>query len=427
MIKSDQLKAALSILRERIANAKKRATHKGFIDYKGCLSVCHEFIAILEEAGQAAEQGNCIYAYSAASLVLVNCARLIGSADDSAGGINDTQRDVINVLKKACTGVEYGSPDAEYIYGQALKDSQNKAFERCDEFSYVLLLPIAALATAKNVHKLYNVLDILSERLRKKEYTSWHLEQDRLVRLSAITATEGEEAAEQYIAANLEFDEIRRIAIRQAVDNGGYDLAEKLCIEKITSTSYGYHWTRKWYSLLFDVYVKCGDPDKQAELAEDLLLHHHDDHYYPILKALLLEKGVWNTRFSSILDRLSQSLPYNSYMYILSQENERTRLLEELKMHPASVFHYGAQLSEHFPSVIYSLCLDEIRKQAAEANNRALYKHICGNIRKLAKYGGKAEADDVIAELKSKYPRRPAMLEELDLLAKRLAKKRRAP
>lgn len=425
MIKPDQLKTSLSIVRERIAIAKRQATHRGFIDYKGCLSVCHEFISILDDAGQAAASGDWIYAYSVAALVLVNCARLVGSADDSAGGINDTRRDVIKVLETTCAGVAYGSTDAEFIFLQALKDSQNKAFDSCDEFAYDLLLPTASLATTNNVKKLYDVLDIFAARLIRQEYSSWYHEQDRLIRLSAITAVEGCQAAEQYIAGNLEYDGIRRIAIRHAVENGDFDLAEKLCIDKIATITYGYHWTRAWYNLLFDVYVKCGNKEKQAALAEDLLYNQHDDHYYAILKALLMEKGIWNSRYSSILDRLSQCLPYNSYMYILSQENERVKLLGELKLHPASIFTYGSQLSEHYPADVYSICLDEIRKQAAEANNRVLYKHICSSIKLLVEFGARSEADVVINELKSSYPRRPAMLEELDILAMKLAKQRK--
>ena len=94
-------------------------------------------------------------------------------------------------------------------------------------------------------------------------------------------------------------------------------------------------------------------------------------------------------------------------------------------MHPALVFNYGAQLSEHYPSDVYSICMSEIRKQATEANNRDLYKHVCSNIKLLVEFGGKSEADDIITEFKSRYPRRPAMLEELDRLAMKLAKQRK--
>ena len=69
----------------------------------------------------------------------------------------------------------------------------------------------------------------------------------------------------------------------------------------------------------------------------------------------------------------------------------------------------------------YILCLDEIRKQAAEADNRVKYKKVCGVIKKLSGFGGAVEAENVIVELKTQYPRRPAMIEELSALAVRLA------
>ena len=103
-IKSEEFKTAMSAVRERVAVAKRRGTRSGFIDYHGCISVCNELIAILEDSRKASERGNCEYAYSVAALILVNCAKLASSADDSAGGITDTRGYVEDVLKKACSG-----------------------------------------------------------------------------------------------------------------------------------------------------------------------------------------------------------------------------------------------------------------------------------------------------------------------------------
>ncbi|BBB93377.1 MAG TPA: hypothetical protein PKA28_17945 [Methylomusa anaerophila] len=423
-IKSEEFKTAMSAVRERIAAAKRRGTHSGFIDYHGCTSVCNELIAILEDAGKAAERGDCAYAYSVAALVLVNCAKLAGSADDSAGGITDTRSYVEGVLKKACSGVERGSAEAEFIFLQSLKDSRNKAFDGWDEFAYDLLLPTAELATAKNVNKLYAVLDEFDAKLSQKEYSSWHQESDCLVRLTAITAIDGEQAAEKFVSDNIQYDGIRRIAICNALDKSDFHRAERLCRDKINSTDRAYHWTREWYDILFEVYSKSGDKERRAELAEDLLLGKHDTKYYTILKQLLSEKGVWTTEYPSILAKLAQNLPYNMYMGILSKEGETRRLLEQLIIHPSEIFTYGKQLSTDFPAETYDLCLNEIRKQAAEADNRIKYKQVCGNIKKLFDYGGNNEVSRIIEELKAKYPRRPAMIEELDGSAVRLAKKR---
>lgn len=112
-------------------------------------------------------------------------------------------------------------------------------------------------------------------------------------------------------------------------------------------------------------------------------------------------------------------------MGILSKEGETRRLLEQLVAHPSVVFTYGKQLSADFPTETFAICLDEIRKQAAEADNRIKYRQVCGNIKKLFDFGGNNEVNRIIEELKAKYPRRPAMIEEMEALAVRLAKKKK--
>lgn len=343
--KSEEFNTAMSAVRERIAAAKRRGTHRGFIDYHGCISVCNELITILEDAGKAAERGDCEYAYSVAALILVNCAKLAGSADDSAGGITDMRGYVEAVLGKACSGVERGSAAAEFIFLQSLKDSRNKAFDGWDEFAYDLLLATAGLATVKNVDRLYAVLDEFDAKLSRKEYSSWHLESDCLVRLAAIAAIGGEQAAEKFVSDNIQYDGIRRIAICNSLNKSDFHRAEMLCRDKINSTDRVYHWTREWYDMLFGVYSKSGDKERQADLAEDLLIGKHDTKYYTILKQLLSEKGVWETEYPSLLAKLAQHLPYNMFMGILSKEGETRRLLEQIIAHPSEIFTYGKQLS----------------------------------------------------------------------------------
>ena len=182
--KSEQFKASMSAVRQRIAASKRHVTHNGFIDYYGCISVTNDLIEILEEAEKLTESGEYIHAYSVAALVLINLAKLASSADDSAGGITNAMGYVKNVLEKVCSGVEYGSDDADYILSQSLTDSRNKAFEGWAEFAYNLLLPAARLSTVKNAGKLYDVLNELSVKLSQKEHSSWYLESDCLVRLT---------------------------------------------------------------------------------------------------------------------------------------------------------------------------------------------------------------------------------------------------
>ena len=135
----------------------------------------------------------------------------------------------------------------------------------------------------------------------------------------------------------------------------------------------------------------------------------------PLVRALKLEKDLG---VSKIFLKLEGNNPYGhredrlAYLIIreaLSQQKD-TICIGTV----GTVGYSLAQLSEHYPSDVYSICMSEIRKQATEANNRDLYKHVCSNIKLLVEFGARSEADVVINELKSRYPRRPAMLEELE-------------
>lgn len=54
-----------------------------------------------------------------------------------------------------------------------------------------------------------------------------------------------------------------------------------------------------------------------------------------------------------------------------------------------------------------------IREQAKRSSNRKEYQKLCALIESLAGFGGYAEAQALVAELRQDYPRRSALLDEL--------------
>ena len=420
--KSPEFKKAISAVRERITLAKRRETRRGYIDYHGCRDICHEFQKILEETLRAVDRGQYVYAYSVAALIQINLAKLANTADDSAGGITDTCSYMNDLLEKVCASVEYGSVDARYIFLQSAKDSVNKAFDDWREFAYDILKKTAILAEGNTEQKMYDALDELRNK-SEDSHARWYLEHDALVRLEIIKATHGETDAEAFIKENIEFNGIRKIAIKYAVDKDNFRLAEKLCLEKVNNEVSRHEWSRpcEWRYLLFDIYSKEGNIKKKIETAQDLLFRF-DTKYYAVLKELLTEQGLWEQEYQDILSSLSKSLPQHMYMDILSKENEISKLFEEVRKYPQSVFTYGKQLSIEFQQEVSDICVTEIYNQANEAKDRKKYKKVCGNIKNLLDYGGVSEAEEMIADLITKYQRRAAFVDELNSLSKKLAK-----
>jgi hypothetical protein len=272
---------------------------------------------------------------------------------------------------------------------------------------------------------MYGALDNLYVKISKKNYSSWADEYVVLIRLAIIKATGTEEDVSEFFKSNMKYDAIRRIAVSDAIAKKDYSHAEKLCLEKLNQNENQDNYPpSEWWYLLFEIYNKSGDTEKEIQTASSLLFRYDID-YYSVLKELLTKKGVWKNEYPSLLESLEKSLPYYQFMKILSKEGEITRLLEEVQRHPQSVFDYEKQLVERFPAQTYALYLDVIRQQATEANNRIKYKKVCALIKKLFNLGGVSEAINGIAELKVKFLRRPAMLDELDSLTRKLEKKKK--
>lgn len=418
---SIEYKSALSNIKNMIAESKRRGTNRGFIDYRGCLSVCKDLQFILGMAKQAIDSGCFAHAYDIISLVLIECGKLASTADDSAGGVTDTRDLVKELLKELCMVARPQRQQAEYIFLKSLKDCINKAFDGWDEFSYDLLTPTSTLASKEHLSKLYAVLDKLGAGFKTSEFSSWRLEVDSLIRYHAITVSEGEEAGIQFMYANLHFDQMRRRAVEREMDLNHYDQAVRLCSERIASgRNRPYSVIKEWYEVLFSLHAHAKNTAEQIKLARQLLLEQQDCRFFQILKSLLRSTGEWPEQYPQIMATLAKTLPVHIFMDILSLEGENSKLLALLRSHPYEIFRFGQELAREYPQETYEICMSVIEHDAAEANIRPRYKDLGRQIKRLWSYGGKEEARTTIQTLIDRYPRRPAMIEELQATLRRL-------
>jgi hypothetical protein len=108
------------------------------------------------------------------------------------------------------------------------------------------------------------------------------------------------------------------------------------------------------------------------------------------------------------------------YRSVLIEEDEKELLLETVVEHPFDLFYYAQFLVKTYPEEIYDLCEVYIREKCAGAKDRREYKKVCKDILQLIKWKGKATAKLLIDEFKTTYPRRTALLDELQKVEKKL-------
>lgn len=95
-------------------------------------------------------------------------------------------------------------------------------------------------------------------------------------------------------------------------------------------------------------------------------------------------------------------------------------MLEDVMENPYDLFYYGKYLVKEYPEQVYELCYKKISESCAQAKDRREYKKITKNIAQLIKWNGNDTAKSLIEELKQRYPRKPALLDELEKVEKKL-------
>lgn len=411
--------AEMEGIKVRIADVIRQGTRSGFIDYRGCDYICNEMDQILEQAQKRLNQGHPVIAFGIAMQICLKGYWLASRADSSSGSLTITINSSLEMIDKASANA-IAEADRKFIYEKCCKEAKNKVFEGWNEGNYAFLRSCARFVTKRNAKKIFDTLDYLAEKLRTDSFS--YTTDDKLTRLEICKHLDGEDEYERQIKINLDIKEVRRIAVDRALANNNYAYAETLCLEYINTATSGYHWMREWFDTLFDIYVRTDNKTRQEEVASRLLFTAHDEKYYDILKSLLIGRGVWEAEYSNILYQCATNLAPTEYMRVLQKEGEKRLLLKEVSLIPTNVLTYGSYLADEYPPETYALFREVITTQAAEATDRNKYGRVCANLQKFYDAGGIDETLNLIEDLRSKYKRRLAMIDELNKLEKKLRK-----
>ena len=102
-----------------------------------------------------------------------------------------------------------------------------------------------------------------------------------------------------------------------------------------------------------------------------------------------------------------------------------TRWFQKLRPLAPNLLLNGRSKTFHFALYpcqerLYELCYKKISESCAQAKDRREYKKITKNIAQLIKWKGNDTAKSLIEELMQRYPRKPALLDELEKVEKKL-------
>ena len=406
-----------------IAASIKSNTHRGFIDWRSCDNICIDLEDCLDMCGETFKLGGYMAALEAAAYILVSGIKLASHADGSSGMLTDvilcTYEFIDNCAK------EIAKQDKE-MRDQALaliiKNAKKKVFDGWSDWRYDLLKCGICRCDEKSAEKIEKTLEKFLEDIQEAPFPEYHKEQDVIARYHIHRHLYGRKHTKDELYQNISIDELCRIAIKDAMADKNYDEAEQLCLDKINKEKFRHYSSsdpKDWNNILYDIYKASNDIEKQIDQAKKLLFMGNEQ-FWGVLKLIFNESGTWNENYEILLNGLRDSKQTVCYRSILIAENEKKRLLEDITAYPYNLFHYGKYLAQDYPEQIYDLCYKEISKNCAEAKDRREYKKVTKQIAQLIKWKGNDTAKALIDELKQTYPRRPALLDELGKVEKKL-------
>lgn len=223
------------------------------------------------------------------------------------------------------------------------------------------------------------------------------------------------EECEKFIADNIHFSFLRRIAIRNAIEREEYEKAERLAFEgEIQDQDKRYYGlVKEWRVFRYDIYKKLGETDKLRIVCHQLILGG-DSEYYTEWKNLI-DESKFHNEVENLLGKADNSV----YKYIITKENMTEKIYDYCLKNSYNIVNmYSYLKNTEFEELGREIYEAYIYARADQASDRSRYADVCNIISEYKRECGERYSDPIISDLREKNRRRPAFIDELRKITK---------
>ncbi|SDD07073.1 SWIM zinc finger family protein [Williamwhitmania taraxaci] len=392
---------------------KTAADRDGFIDWSASTAVGNAIDNLLASAQKQLDNHNYKSAFLICTAVMEQMVVAMEYADDSNGDIGGSIDGAYEMLYKLAQ--QNPSEDLrKLIIEYCFVAFDKNIFADWDWHIGVLRITSLLLKTEEEIERIFS-------QIENAKLADYNKEEAQHIKYDILLRTKGENAAENYLEQNITNSNLRREAIQKALNNKNYDKAISFAKDGVSYDSNDKPGlVSEWYDWLLKIVQAQNDSEKIIEYARFLFIDNfrNEQDYYKILK-----KQVSPAKWNAFLEEILQDISAKKYgpdtrlmASIFIKEEWWDRLLELVKKSPDlnTIDHYGKYLSENFANEIAELYANAVVKYMQNSMGRDHYQNACRYIRKIIKLGARDKANEIIAHLRAEYPKRKALMEELN-------------
>ena len=164
---------------------------------------------------------------------MVSGVKLASHADSSSGMLTDVIMCTYELIDKCTKEIEKKDKQMrDQALALIIKEAKKSVFDGWTDWRYNLLKSGICLCDEKSAKKLEKVLDTLLEISREDYFPEYTKKEDLIVRYLLHRHLYGKKNTQKELYQNISLNELRIIAIKDAMEDKNYDEAEKLCLEK---------------------------------------------------------------------------------------------------------------------------------------------------------------------------------------------------
>ncbi|MDF1516780.1 MAG: hypothetical protein P1P79_02435, partial [Lutibacter sp.] len=251
--------------------------------------------------------------------------------------------------------------------------------------------------------------------------SEYEKQEAQTIKLNIIKKTQGETAANKFIAQHISNPNFRREVISKFIHLKDFEKAQSLAKDGIKQDEKNKPGlATEWYNWLLKIAMAQKDNEKIITYARLLFIHNFNNQqdYYQILK-----NNVPSERWSDFVEEIIRDIlktnrwqNFDLIAKIFINEKWWDRLLLLLQQSPSlrTIENYEKHLSKDYSPKLVELYATQVLEYMQDNVGRNYYQTVCRYLRRMIKLGGRETAEKIILILRTKYPQRKALMDELN-------------
>ena len=392
------------------------ADRDGFIGYSEARFAGNAVYDLVQRAEKLVEMSNYQTAMFMACAVLEEMTEALQYADDSNGDIGGCIDPAVEVLS-AIADKPLTEELRNELFNYCIASFKKEIFKGWDWHFSMLDLATSLIKNSEEAKQIHLLLDNIKP---SDSDWNWDFKSAQRIRLELISKMEGDEKATQFMEQNIANSDFRKKTIETAISKKDYNKVITLAEEGIRlDDEKKPGLANDWRDYLLKVYTSQNDTDNIIKQARYLFLNANREkkaYYFLMKKHVRIEN--WDNFVKLIITDITNKNRWVDYSFIAQiyiWEKSWDKLFDIVKKNASldKLDSYEKYLMKDYAEEITDLYQTAILNYMVNNMGRDHYQNACRYLRKMIKIGAREKANFVIEQLKVLYPKRKALMEEL--------------